>query len=166
VCGVELAGGLFEAADRLFEATPATLDEPPARAGVLLWWVSGVLVVALALGAVVDCVVVVTSADVVTVRVVVGAAFDESAASFTSDAANTPTDSAISTAAVVVRPFQLGAAASRVRAAAPQFRHHSWSGCSGARHRGQPSPAGGGLGCGGLCCGGLATLTLLSPAGG
>jgi hypothetical protein len=105
------------------------------------------------------------AAAVVTVLVVAGG--DESpAASLTSAAASTPSDSATSTASVVVRPFQLGDAARRVRAAAPQCRHHSCSGCSGAPQRGHASPGGVGGGGAGAAVGawppaggGAATLT-------
>ena len=63
-------------------------------------------------------------------------------ASFTSAAASTPSASATTLASTAIGAFQLGVAASRVRAAAPQFRHHSCSGCSGAPHSGQASLAG------------------------
>lgn len=48
--------------------------------------------------------------------------------SFTSAAASTPSDSATTLASTAIGTFQLGVAARRVRAAAPQFRHHSCSG--------------------------------------
>jgi hypothetical protein len=39
----------------------------------------------------------------------------------------------------MIGAFQRGDAATRVRAAAPQRRHHSWSRRSGAPHSGQQS---------------------------
>jgi hypothetical protein len=78
-----------------------------------------------------------------TVVVVVGAALDpEPPASLTSAAASTPSASTAITAIAAIGPFQLGVAASRVRAAAPQRRHQSWSGFSGAPHNGQASGPG------------------------
>jgi len=61
-------------------------------------------------------------------------------------AARTPSDSATTTASVTIGPFQFGAGASRVRAAAPQLKHHSWWACSGLPHSGQASPGGAGEG--------------------
>src|SRR6266851_6898334 len=72
--------------------------------------------------------------------VVAGGLEPESPASLTRAAASTPSDSAIRTATAAIGGFQLGAAASRVRAAAPQRRHHSWSARNGAPHSGQLSP--------------------------
>ena len=48
--------------------------------------------------------------------------------SFTSAAASTPSDSAATLASTAIGTFQLGVAARRVRAAPPQFKHHSCSG--------------------------------------
>jgi hypothetical protein len=64
-------------------------------------------------------------AAVVTVCVIGTGAGPVSPASFTSAAAITPRTSASSTAAARIGALQFGAAASRVRAAAPQCRHHS-----------------------------------------
>jgi hypothetical protein len=49
-------------------------------------------------------------------------------ASLTRAAASTPNDSAVTTATTMIGVFQLGDAERRVRAAAPQRRHHSCSG--------------------------------------
>jgi hypothetical protein len=85
----------------------------------------------------------VLAAGAATVVVVVGAALDpEPPASLTSAAASTPSASTAITAIAAIGPFQLGVAASRVRAAAPQRRHQSWSGFSGAPHNGQASGPG------------------------
>jgi hypothetical protein len=48
--------------------------------------------------------------------------------SFTSAAASTPSESAATLASTAIGTLQLGVAARRVRAAAPQFKHHSCSG--------------------------------------
>jgi hypothetical protein len=53
---------------------------------------------------------------------------EEPPASLTRAAASTPRDSAVTTASVMTGAFQVGDAARRVRAAAPQRRHHSCSG--------------------------------------
>jgi hypothetical protein len=82
----------------------------------------------------------VAAAAVVTVLVVGGAPGPESPASFTSAAASTPSESTATAIAPSRGAFQFGDAARRVRAAAPQRRHHSCSGCSGAPHRGHVSP--------------------------
>jgi hypothetical protein len=60
-------------------------------------------------------------------------------ASLTSAAASTPSASTATTTTAMVGAFQFGGGARRVRAAAPQRRHQSWSGCSGAPHSGQES---------------------------
>ena len=86
-------------------------------------------------------VVVVTAAAVVTVAVEGVGAGPVSPASVTSAAASTPSERTITAITAVIGAFQLGEAASLVRAAAPQRRHHSWSGASGARHNGHASPA-------------------------
>jgi predicted membrane-bound spermidine synthase len=65
-------------------------------------------------------VVVRTAAAVVTVLVMAGVVEPEPPTRLTSAAASTPSDSATTTASVATRPFQLGDAARRVRAAAPQ----------------------------------------------
>jgi len=88
-----------------------------------------------------------------------------SPASFTSAAASTPSESTATTIAPSSGVRQFGDAASRVRAAAPQRRHHSCSGCSGAPHSGQLSLGtliGGGAGAGvapGPSTGAVARLT-------
>jgi hypothetical protein len=112
-------------------AVVAVLAPGVAVVGVVV--VAGVVGVtgALAAGAVVTVVVTV---------VVAGLADElEPPASFTSAAASTPSASAAMAASVAIGIFQLGVAARRVRAAAPQFRHHSCSGCSGEPHSGQAS---------------------------
>jgi hypothetical protein len=92
----------------------------------------------------------------VTVVTVVTAALapePELPARSTSAAPRAPSDSATSTANAMIGAFQFGAAARRVRAAAPQRRHHSCSRCNGVAHKGQASPglAGGGGVNAGLC---------------
>src|SRR5664280_1165459 len=76
------------------------------------------------------------------VMVVVAGAEEEleSPASLTSAAARTASASAAMTATVAIGPFQLGVAARRVRAAAPQLRHQSCSGLSGVLQSGHASP--------------------------
>ncbi len=92
--------------------------------------------------------------------------FPESPASATSAAASTPSDSSATAATAATGPFQRGAAASRVRAAAPQRRHQSCSGYSGPAHSGQASPAGAEAPEAALKDGGeVATLTILGPVG-
>src|SRR5437016_4767688 len=61
-------------------------------------------------------------------------------ASLTRAAASTPSDSVATTAIAMIGALQFGDVARRVRAAAPQRRHHSCSGRSGAPHSGQESP--------------------------
>ncbi len=89
--------------------------------------------------AVVGGVMGVAAAGVVTV-VVTGGLEPDPSASLTSAAARTPSASAAMTASEAIGAFQLGVAASRVRAAAPQFRHQSCLGSSGAPHSGHASP--------------------------
>ena len=76
---------------------------------------------------------------VVTVFVVAGGAGPVLPASFTSAAASTPSERTTTATAPSSGARQLGDAASRVRAAAPQRRHHSCAGCSGALQSGQIS---------------------------
>jgi hypothetical protein len=83
---------------------------------------AAVLVVAVLAGAVV---VAAGAAAVVTVLVIAGGGAPVPLARLTSAAARTPSESRTSTAIALVRPFHLGEAARRVRAAAPQRRHHS-----------------------------------------
>jgi hypothetical protein len=86
-----------------------------------------------------------TAAGAVVTVVVAGAAVVEvlePPASVTSAAASTPSDSAARTASTRTGAFQAGDAARRVRAAAPQRRHHSCSGSSGAPHSGHISRVG------------------------
>ena len=78
-------------------------------------------------------------APVVTVRTIETVAEPESPASDTREAASTPSDTTATTATAMIGAFQLEDVARRVRAAAPQFRHHSWSGRSGVAHSGQTS---------------------------
>jgi hypothetical protein len=82
---------------------------------------------------------------VVIVRVIAGGvvAVGEPPLSFTSAAASTPSASTHTAAIAKIGPFQFVGAARRVRAAAPQFRHHSCRGSSGAPHRGQAASTGG-----------------------
>ncbi len=95
--------------------------------------VAGGAVVAVVVG------VLVAPTGAVTVRVTGAGAGPESPASFTSAAARTASARAATTATATIGAFQPGAAARRVRAAAPQCRHHSWSPASGAPHSGQAS---------------------------
>src|SRR6202035_962156 len=88
---------------------------------------------------------VVEAGAVVTVVVVAGGGPPDPASDM-SAAASTPSDSATTTASATIGPLQPGAAARRVRAAAPQRRHHSCSACRGPPHSGQASPVGGGAG--------------------
>jgi hypothetical protein len=77
----------------------------------------------------------------------------------TSAAASTPSARAATTAIVMIGAFQLVGAASRVRAAAPQCRHHSCPGSRGAPHNGQAASTGGpGLVVGVVDGGGAATV--------
>ena len=83
--------------------------------------------------------------------------------SLTSAAASTPSASTAITAIATIGAFQFVGAARRVRAAAPQLRHHSCSGSSGAPHSGQAASTGGvglapGVGTVVVVGGGLATL--------
>lgn len=82
---------------------------------------------------------VATAAEAVTVRVIAAGAGPESPASFTSDAAIAPRHSAATTAIAAIGQRQFGEAASRVRAAAPQCRHHSCEEASGAPQSGHAS---------------------------
>lgn len=108
------------------------VEEP----GTVVVWVVCVGIVAVPVVGVVGVVIVgvvavtvgVTTAPgvaVVMVRVVAGPSALEPPASFTSAAASTPRESTTTTIAIVSGAFQLGDAARRVRAAAPQLRHHS-----------------------------------------
>ena len=100
------------------------------------------------------------AAGAVVTVVVEGAVVEvlEPPASVTSAAASTPSDSAARAASARTGAFQAGDAARRVRAAAPQRRHHSCSISSGALHSGHISRAGAGatVVAGGM---GVATLT-------
>jgi len=84
----------------------------------------------------------------------------EPPARVTSAAASTPSESAARTVSVRTAGFQEGDAAKRVRAAAPQCKHHSCSRWSGAPHSGHVSPAGDAAAVV-ACEGGVATLTRL-----
>jgi hypothetical protein len=81
----------------------------------------------------------VTKAGVVTVRAMWILVEPEFPASLTKAAASTASESAHTTATEMIGAFQFGDAARRVRAAAPQRRHQSWSVCSGAPHSGHES---------------------------
>ncbi len=159
------AGDVEVPVDPVLVAPPGVVVRVTVAPGVLVGDV-------LAPGARVPCALVVVAgaiaAGVVTVVVLAGAVELESPASLTIAAASTPSDSAITVASVAIRPFQLGDAARRVRAAPPQRRHHSCSGCSGAPHSGQASPtAAGGTGAGvgtpTPAGDGVATLTSRTP---
>ncbi len=84
-------------------------------------------------------------AAVVIVLVTAGTVFGvpEPPLSLMSAAASTPNASATITAIATIGAFQLVGAARRVRAAAPQLRHHSCRGSSGAPHSGQAASTGG-----------------------
>jgi len=117
--------------------TPLVLVAP----GTLVAGVVGVLTLGTA--AVVVGAAGVLAAGAATVVVAVAAVLEpEPPASLTSAAASTPSASTATTAIVAIGVFQLGVAASRVRAAAPQRRHQSWSGFSAAPHSGQASGPG------------------------
>ena len=60
-------------------------------------------------------------------------------ASLTSEAARTPSDSVATIARAAIGAFRLGGGPRRVRAAAPQRRHHSCSSASNVPHSGQLS---------------------------
>jgi hypothetical protein len=99
--------------------------------------------------------------------VVVAGTGAEPPARSTRAAASTPRASTTTTATAPIGRFQLGAGARRVRAAAPQLRHHDCSGCSGAPHTGQASPlgTGGGAPTGMPPWGGCEVAELTSPEG-
>ena len=106
--------------------------------GVVL--LGAVLVGVLAVVGVVGTVVIgAAAAGVVTVVVLAGTGA-EPPARLTRAAASAPRASTTTTANAPIGRFQLGAGARRVRAAAPQLRHHDCSGCSGAPHTGHASP--------------------------
>ena len=132
--------------------------------GVLAPGTAGVVVVGTVA---VGTVAVGVTAGLVTV-IVVGTVVEcpEPPASLTSAAASTPSASATITASAITGVFQEGDAASRVRAAAPQCRHHSCSGASAAPHSGHAWSAGGGAAVGTGAEGGAATLTRRSRGDG
>lgn len=186
------ATGAVAPAPRLFVAAPGPVDVPlpgVALPGVVAGAEVVVLgVVTLAVGAVTAGAAGVVTAGVVAagpaIVVVTGAGAElESPASLTSAAASTPSASTATTEMTAIGAFQLGVAASRVRAAAPQRRHQSCSGLSGVPHSGQASVPGarwGATGCASpLAVGGpgeappgvwpvgaAATATSRRPAGG
>ena len=90
-------------------------------------------------GVVVPGVVVPAALGAVITVVAAGGAGPGPRASFTSAAARTPSSSAATTIATASGAFQLGVADRRVWAAAPQYRHQSWSVCSGEPHSGHAS---------------------------
>jgi hypothetical protein len=116
--------------------TPVDVVVPGTFAGVVVVLTPGTTAVVVGAAGVL-------AAGAATVVVVVAAALQpEPPASLTSAAASTPSASTATTAIVAIGVFQLGVAASRVRAAAPQRKHQSWSGFSGAPHSGQASGPG------------------------
>jgi hypothetical protein len=133
--------------------------------GVVAPWVVVVAVVVAVVG-IVALLDVATAAGAVTVVVVAGTG-EEPPARSTKAAASTPSASTTTTVTAPIGRFQLGAGARRVRAAAPQLRHHDCSGCSGAPHTGQASPraAGGDVPAGMPSWGGCEVAALTSPAG-
>jgi hypothetical protein len=156
----------------------------PATPGVVVVALLGVVaaapgVVAAMLGVVAAGAVAAGALAVVIVVVTAGLAVLEPPASLTSAAASTPSASTATTAIATIGAFQFGVAASRVRAAAPQRRHQSWSGPSGVAQSGQASLAGDGVASGIgssalgaassalVCCpGAVALVTSRRPAGG
>jgi hypothetical protein len=87
---------------------------------------------------------VVGVAGTVIVVVIAGGAcgVGEPALSLTSAAASTPNATAAITAIATIGARQLAGAARRVRAAAPQVKHHSWAGSSGAPQSGHAASTG------------------------
>ena len=141
-----LLAGVVAGAPPVAPAAPVVLA--PSVVGVLVagTLVVGVLVagadVLVAPAALLGATVLVAgalAAGVVTV-VVVAEEELEPPASLTSAAASTPSAMAATTAIVAIGARQLGVAASRVRAAAPQCRHQSCSGLSGVPQSGHASP--------------------------
>jgi hypothetical protein len=102
----------------------------------------GAIVGALAPGVVPVGVAGALAVGVVVTVVVAGVVEPEPPASLTSAAASTPSAIAATTASTAIGVFQLGVAARRVRAAAPQAMHQSCSACSAAPHSGHVSLAG------------------------
>jgi hypothetical protein len=133
---------------------------PPGVVEVAVGGLVGAVVVGVLVAGGVALGVWVAAAGLVTVVVGAAALEPEPPASFTSAAARTPSDNTATTSATSSGARQLGEAARRVRAAAPQRRHQSCSGCSGAPQSGQASPAtaGGGEGAVTAGCGGAAVL--------
>jgi hypothetical protein len=102
--------------------------------------VPGVLVAgALAPGIVVVGATGTLAAGAVVIVVVAVLAEPDPSASLTNAAASTPSASAATTASDAIGAFQLGVAARRVRAAAPQAMHQSWSGCRAVPQSGHAS---------------------------
>jgi hypothetical protein len=132
--GVVVAG-----VEVVFAAVPVLV--PGVVVGLVVPGVVGVVLVgAVAVVGVVGTVAIgAATAGVVTVVVVAGTG-DEPPARLTRAAASTPRASTATTTNAPIGRFQLGAGAKRVRAAAPQLKHHDCSGCSGAPHTGQASP--------------------------
>ena len=112
-----------------------------AVTGVLAPGVVALGVVALGAGVVVAVPGEVTEAGRVTDVATALAGEPEFPASLTRAAASTASANAATTATATIGAFQFEEDATRVRAAAPQRRHHSWSGWSGAPHIGQESSA-------------------------
>jgi len=157
VLGVEVVFAAVPAPGVVVEpVVPSTV--PPLVVGV----VEGVVAV-VGVAAVVG---VDAAAGVVTVVVVAGTGAEPPARS-TKAAASTPRASTTTTANTPIGCFQPGAGARRVRAAAPQLKHHDCSGCRGAPHTGHASPlgAGDGVPAGMPPWGGCEVAALTSPAG-
>ncbi len=143
VVGVARPGAVVAVVVGVDRPDAPVLDFVPGAAGVVERPVLGVLVPGVAGVVVVGSVAVGTVAvgvvaGVVTV-IVLGAVVVECAvepASLMSAAASTPIASAMTIASAITGVFHAGDAARRVRAAAPQRRHHSCSGASEAPHNG------------------------------
>jgi hypothetical protein len=118
----------------------------------------------------VGVVLVAGSVIVVVIGAGVPLAFEEPLLRSTNAAASTPRASIAIAAMIAIGVFQLVGAASRVRAAAPQCRHHSCSGFNAAPHSGQTVSTGGkadrgkdgdGDGCGDGCTAATALTCLV-----
>ncbi len=145
--------GAVPPAPRNFVAAPGAVDVLAPGVAPLDVVVGAVAVVGVVAGVVAAGAVAAGTTGVVVagsaIVVVAGAGEElESPASLTSAAASTPSAITAITAMTAIGAFQLGVAASRVRAAAPQRRHQSCSGLSGVPHSGQASVAAGRWGAG------------------
>jgi hypothetical protein len=155
----------------------AVLGLPIVAVGIFATGVVAVVVVAVvavvagrllagALGVLAPVAVVGVSAaaGLVTVVVTAGGVAPEPPARSTSAAASTPSASTTTTASAPSGRRQPGGAARRVRAAAPQLKHHACSRYKGAPHTGHASPLGAGPGAGVPPPGGCDVAALTSPA--